>query len=91
MFFDQPGPRDSPIQCFIKRERATSTYHLYLGLSPGKYSFFFCVNLMGFFIKKIEMERLLLHWIYFLSYLIHYTVCRGFFYFLNFSSVVVFF
>uniref|UniRef100_A0A2N9GMY5 Tubby-like F-box protein n=1 Tax=Fagus sylvatica TaxID=28930 RepID=A0A2N9GMY5_FAGSY len=31
----QPGPRDNPIQCFIKRERATSTYHLYLGLSPA--------------------------------------------------------
>ncbi|KAJ6405787.1 hypothetical protein OIU84_013701 [Salix udensis] len=31
----QPGPRDSPIQCFIKRERATSTYHLHLGLSPA--------------------------------------------------------
>uniref|UniRef100_A0A6N2KP40 Tubby C-terminal domain-containing protein n=1 Tax=Salix viminalis TaxID=40686 RepID=A0A6N2KP40_SALVM len=31
----QPGPRDSPIQCYIKRERATSTYHLYLGLSPA--------------------------------------------------------
>ncbi|KAI3845832.1 hypothetical protein MKX03_031242 [Papaver bracteatum] len=30
----QPGPRESPIQCFIKRERATSTYHLYLGLTP---------------------------------------------------------
>ena len=31
----QPGPRDTPIQCFIKRERVTSTYRLYLGLSPG--------------------------------------------------------
>ncbi|KAL4199195.1 hypothetical protein AMTRI_Chr03g49970 [Amborella trichopoda] len=31
----QPGPRDAPIQCFIKRERATSTYHLYLGLTPA--------------------------------------------------------
>ncbi|XP_039143002.1 tubby-like F-box protein 5 [Dioscorea cayenensis subsp. rotundata] len=31
----QPGPRDSPIQCFIRRERATSTYRLYLGLSPA--------------------------------------------------------
>ncbi|KAI3903173.1 hypothetical protein MKW98_031827 [Papaver atlanticum] len=31
----QPGPRESPIQCFIKRERATSTYHLYLGLTPA--------------------------------------------------------
>lgn len=32
----QPGPRDSPIQCFIKRERETSMYLLYLGLTPGK-------------------------------------------------------
>ncbi|KAK1389335.1 tubby-like F-box protein 5 [Heracleum sosnowskyi] len=31
----QPGPRDSPLQCFIKRNRQTSTYHLYLGLSPA--------------------------------------------------------
>ncbi|KAF7829658.1 tubby-like F-box protein 5 [Senna tora] len=31
----QPGPRETPIQCFIKRERTTSTYHLYLGLSPA--------------------------------------------------------
>ncbi|GLJ54745.1 hypothetical protein SUGI_1175970 [Cryptomeria japonica] len=31
----QPGPRDAPIQCFIKRDRATATYHLYMGLSPA--------------------------------------------------------
>ncbi|KAG7037866.1 Tubby-like F-box protein 5, partial [Cucurbita argyrosperma subsp. argyrosperma] len=31
----QPGPRETPIQCFIKRERATSTFRLYLGLSPA--------------------------------------------------------
>ncbi|XP_077253496.1 tubby-like F-box protein 5 [Tasmannia lanceolata] len=31
----QPGPRDSTIQCFIRRDRATSTYCLYLGLSPA--------------------------------------------------------
>ena len=31
----QPGPRDAPIQCFIKRERATGIYRLYLGLSPA--------------------------------------------------------
>ncbi|MED6146852.1 Tubby-like F-box protein 5 [Stylosanthes scabra] len=31
----QPGPRDTPIQCFIKRERVSSTYRLYLGLSPA--------------------------------------------------------
>ncbi|XP_052201477.1 tubby-like F-box protein 5 isoform X2 [Diospyros lotus] len=31
----QPGPRDYPIQCYIRRDRATSAYRLYLGLSPG--------------------------------------------------------
>ncbi|XP_062019362.1 tubby-like F-box protein 5 [Rosa rugosa] len=31
----QPGPRDSLIQCFIQRERETSTYRLFLGLSPA--------------------------------------------------------
>lgn len=31
----QPGPRDSPVQCFIRRERMSSTYCLYLGLSPA--------------------------------------------------------
>ena len=35
----QPGPRENPIQCFIRRERATRTYRLYLGLSPGKILF----------------------------------------------------
>ncbi|CAI9763731.1 unnamed protein product [Fraxinus pennsylvanica] len=36
MSLKQPGPRDSPIQCFIKRERATSMYLLYLGLTRGE-------------------------------------------------------
>ncbi|KAH9319755.1 hypothetical protein KI387_021524, partial [Taxus chinensis] len=31
----QPGPRDGPIQCYIKRDRGSSTYQLYLGLSPA--------------------------------------------------------
>ncbi|GFP96035.1 tubby-like F-box protein 2, partial [Phtheirospermum japonicum] len=30
----QSGPRDGPIQCFIKRDRTTSTYRLYFGLMP---------------------------------------------------------
>ncbi|XP_022136492.1 tubby-like F-box protein 5 [Momordica charantia] len=30
----QPGPRESPFQCFIRRDRATSTYLLYFGLVP---------------------------------------------------------
>lgn len=32
----QPGPRDSPIQCFIRRNRETSTYLLYFGLAPSE-------------------------------------------------------
>ncbi|MQM19245.1 hypothetical protein Taro_052246 [Colocasia esculenta] len=31
----QPGPRDSLLQCFIKRNRTTHTYHLYLGLTQA--------------------------------------------------------
>ncbi|KAE8682153.1 Tubby-like F-box protein 6 [Hibiscus syriacus] len=31
----QPGPREAPIQCFIRRERETSTYRLHMGLSPA--------------------------------------------------------
>ncbi|QCD81762.1 hypothetical protein DEO72_LG2g2092 [Vigna unguiculata] len=30
----QPGPRDSPIQCFIRRNKESSTYLLYFGLVP---------------------------------------------------------
>nr|VDD47197.1 unnamed protein product [Brassica oleracea] len=29
----QPGPRGSLVQCFIKRNRNTQSYHLYLGLT----------------------------------------------------------
>eukprot|EP00249_Psilotum_nudum_P021214 c28021_g2_i1 orf=404-1693(-) len=31
----QSGPRDTAVQCFIKRNRANSSYHLYLGLTPN--------------------------------------------------------
>eukprot|EP00250_Pteridium_aquilinum_P019746 c24558_g2_i1 orf=342-1595(+) len=31
----QPGPRDGQMQCFIRRDRANSTYYLYLGLSSS--------------------------------------------------------
>ncbi|KAL0458001.1 UNVERIFIED_CONTAM: Tubby-like F-box protein 3 [Sesamum latifolium] len=31
----QPGPRDTLIQCFIKRNRGNQTYHLYLNLSQA--------------------------------------------------------
>eukprot|EP00262_Sarcandra_glabra_P011884 TRINITY_DN2941_c1_g1_i1.p1 TRINITY_DN2941_c1_g1~~TRINITY_DN2941_c1_g1_i1.p1 ORF type:complete len:417 (-),score=43.31 TRINITY_DN2941_c1_g1_i1:76-1326(-) len=35
----QPGPRTGPIQCYIKRNKASSTYHLFLGLNTenGKF------------------------------------------------------
>ncbi|KAL3525373.1 hypothetical protein ACH5RR_013745 [Cinchona calisaya] len=32
----QPGPRESPIQCFIKRDITTSVYRLYFGLTPSE-------------------------------------------------------
>ncbi|GAB4846831.1 Tubby-like F-box protein 5 [Ancistrocladus abbreviatus] len=32
----QPGPRDLPIQCYIKRDRPTSTFRLYFGLTPSE-------------------------------------------------------
>ncbi|XP_059293180.1 tubby-like F-box protein 5 [Lycium ferocissimum] len=32
----QPGPRESPIQCFIKRDRANSVYRLYFGMTPSE-------------------------------------------------------
>lgn len=35
----KPGPRESPFQCFIRRDRATSTYLLYFGLVPCKSCF----------------------------------------------------
>ncbi|KAL8054885.1 hypothetical protein ABFX02_04G021700 [Erythranthe guttata] len=31
----QPGPRNTLIQCFIKRNRSSQTYHLYLNLSQA--------------------------------------------------------
>ncbi|XP_024364201.1 tubby-like F-box protein 6 isoform X2 [Physcomitrium patens] len=31
----QPGPRENTVQCFIKRDRTTSTYQLFLGLPPS--------------------------------------------------------
>ncbi|XP_058100833.1 tubby-like F-box protein 7 [Magnolia sinica] len=30
----QPGPRDLPLQCVIKRNKKNSTFYLYLGLTP---------------------------------------------------------
>lgn len=35
-FFLQPGPRDSLIQCYIKRDRSTQAYLLYLSLNQGE-------------------------------------------------------
>ncbi|KAF4383319.1 hypothetical protein F8388_009350 [Cannabis sativa] len=46
----QSGPRENPIQCFIRRDRATSTYYLYLGLVP----------LLSKLIAESERHKLLL-------------------------------
>ncbi|GMI64112.1 tubby like protein 3 [Hibiscus trionum] len=32
----QPGPKDGLLQCFIKRNRSTQTYYLYLGLTNAE-------------------------------------------------------
>ncbi|KAM7251329.1 hypothetical protein ACFE04_023212 [Oxalis oulophora] len=32
----QPGPREAPIHCYIRRDRASSTYFLYHGLVPSE-------------------------------------------------------
>ncbi|KAI9085885.1 hypothetical protein K1719_031962 [Acacia pycnantha] len=34
----QPGPRDSPHQCIIKRDKKTSTFQLYLALTPPSFT-----------------------------------------------------
>ncbi|KAK3127957.1 hypothetical protein QOZ80_7AG0580640 [Eleusine coracana subsp. coracana] len=31
----QPGPRDAPLKCFIRRDRATQTYYLCIGLTDA--------------------------------------------------------
>uniref|UniRef100_A0A0D9X2N4 Tubby-like F-box protein n=1 Tax=Leersia perrieri TaxID=77586 RepID=A0A0D9X2N4_9ORYZ len=31
----QPGPRDTPLKCFIVRNRTTQTYYLYIGLTDA--------------------------------------------------------
>ncbi|KAL6657144.1 hypothetical protein ACP70R_004924 [Stipagrostis hirtigluma subsp. patula] len=31
----QPGPRDAPLKCFIRRDRTTQTYYLYIGLTDA--------------------------------------------------------
>uniref|UniRef100_A0A8I7BDM5 Tubby C-terminal domain-containing protein n=1 Tax=Hordeum vulgare subsp. vulgare TaxID=112509 RepID=A0A8I7BDM5_HORVV len=36
MLSTQPGPRDGPMHCFIRRNKSTSTFYLYLSLIQGK-------------------------------------------------------
>uniref|UniRef100_A0A7N0VBQ9 Tubby C-terminal domain-containing protein n=1 Tax=Kalanchoe fedtschenkoi TaxID=63787 RepID=A0A7N0VBQ9_KALFE len=35
--FSEAGPRELPIQCYIRRDRATSTYFLHIGLTPSEF------------------------------------------------------
>ncbi|XP_010694543.2 tubby-like F-box protein 7 [Beta vulgaris subsp. vulgaris] len=34
----QPGPREMPLQCLIKRDKRNSTFYLYLSVSPSSFS-----------------------------------------------------
>ncbi|XP_021773838.1 tubby-like F-box protein 7 [Chenopodium quinoa] len=34
----QPGPRENPLQCLIKRDKKNSTFYLYLSVSPSSFS-----------------------------------------------------
>ncbi|XXG76399.1 hypothetical protein AAC387_Pa08g0759 [Persea americana] len=43
----QPGPRTTPIQCYIKRNKASSTYHLYLGLNTDSGKFLLAAQKIG--------------------------------------------
>ncbi|KAL8152016.1 hypothetical protein V2J09_021824 [Rumex salicifolius] len=52
----QPGPREFPIQCFIKRDRATSTFRLFFGQTPCKSTSNTCV----FIYKPITF----VHWLH---------------------------
>uniref|UniRef100_A0A8I6X0S7 Uncharacterized protein n=1 Tax=Hordeum vulgare subsp. vulgare TaxID=112509 RepID=A0A8I6X0S7_HORVV len=36
MLSTQPGPRDAPMHSFIRRNKSTSTFYLYLSLIQGK-------------------------------------------------------
>jgi hypothetical protein len=42
LWFLQPGPSDFPHQCLIKRNKKTSTFYLYLALTPCEYLFYSC-------------------------------------------------
>ncbi|MBA0714564.1 hypothetical protein Golax_013528 [Gossypium laxum] len=60
----QPGPHESPIQCYIRRDRATSTYLLFYGLVPCKSSCQLClyasIHQIGFIEAEGESDKLLL-------------------------------
>ncbi|MBA0741071.1 hypothetical protein Gogos_014243, partial [Gossypium gossypioides] len=62
-YFD-PGPHESPIQCYIRRDRATSTYLLFYGLVPCKSSCQLClyasIHQIGFIEAEGESDKLLL-------------------------------
>jgi hypothetical protein len=53
----QPGPRDGIMQCFIKRDRSTQTYYLYLSLTSGMFrGTLICSMVYGRSIKENHMQ-----------------------------------
>ncbi|KAJ1285482.1 hypothetical protein BS78_03G282600 [Paspalum vaginatum] len=58
----QPGPRDAPLRCFIKRNKKKSTFHLYLNLTQalideGKFLLAAHRNRCGFHMEYIISIR----------------------------------
>jgi len=59
----QPGPRDFSNQCLIKRNKKTSTFYLYLALTPcklfQKYYFSFCFILI---VDSVKIRKVYMAW-----------------------------
>ena len=60
LWYLQPGPSDFPHQCLIKRNKKTSTFHLYLALSPCEFFFYSCFS--QFHPLKSSLQKLFYYW-----------------------------
>lgn len=75
-YFPQPGPREQPVQCFVRRDRATSTYLLYLGLSPCKLSCL-AVDLVFLFLTLLVLMCLCAKELFSYVYLALVLICKN--------------
>lgn len=91
----QPGPRDFLLQCFIKRNRTTQTYHLYLGLTQGNRFFsaaillnFFKIQYHCFFCYHLTKKLLSARYTFMIELFIKWYACLKIYIFLVFSFMV---